>query len=149
MTEEKTLDERLAEARQRKVKRDQDAELEAKARELHILELEEQYEQELCGRAGEAFTIIDAGPDGAIVAKLGEAVLYKQFHAKIDKNKEMRGGDGITPEACQIFVSPLIVHPDRAKFAEIVERRQGLLFRIANAVESLYTARKASEDAKR
>lgn len=149
MSEEKTIEERLAAAKERKAKREEEHSKEEKARELAILELEERLEAELGGRAGEVFTIIDAGPDGPIAAKVGAAVLYKQFHASIDKHKEKHGGDGITPETCQVFVTPLIVFPEKAKFLEIIERHQGLLFRLANACESLYTAKRAAEDAKR
>lgn len=148
--EQQDLDARLKAAEERKALREAKAEKEDKARRLATLELEEQLEEKFAGRAGEAFTILDAGPEGLVAFRVGEAVLYKQFNAEIDKNKEKRGGDGITPEACQRFVTPLLVHPeDKAEFLGICERRQGLLFRAAGAVATLYSAKRSEEDAKR
>ena len=144
------LEARLDAAEKRKAARRAAEELDAKAQRLALLELEEKLEEKLGGRAGEVFTVLDLGPDGPLAFRLGEAVLFKSFNAEIDKNKEKRGGDGITPEACQRFLTPLLVYPeDKLSFFAICERRHGVLLRAAGQVMSLYLGKKAEEDAKR
>ncbi len=144
------LDERLKAAEDRKATRQAKADQEEKRRRIAVLELEELLEEKLGGAAGEAFTIVEAWPEGLLAFRVGEAVLYKQFNAEIEKNKEKRGGDGITPEACQRFVAPLLVYPeDKGEFLGICERRHGVLFRAAGAVSTLYSAKRSEEDAKR
>lgn len=143
MSETKTTEALLAEARARKAGRAAEADKIREARELAILLLEEQLEP-VHGKLGEGFAIVDGGAEGPIAVKLGEAVLYKAFHASIDKAKAKGQGDGITPEVCHVFVAPCVVHPTREEFNAIVLRRQGLVFACANALEGLYGKNEAA-----
>ena len=151
---EDDLDARLAAARERKAARRDVDDRAAKARELAIHELEETLIEETGGAAGEAFTIIDAGPDGPFAfnssSTPGVKVIYKRFMADKARNEKDRGGDGITPELCEQFVTPLLIWPkDKETFLAVNSRVPALATRAANAVMTIMQGRKAEEDSKR
>lgn len=141
-----SVEARLAAARLRAEAKAQAREEEAKLRELALLELTEKLEEEH-GGAGEV-VVIDGGEAGPIGMKLGAAVLYKQWRSSIDKNQKKLGTDGITLEACQIFVTPCVLHPTKELFGQVVEKFPGLLYVCANALEALYTARNVNDRSK-
>jgi hypothetical protein len=118
---------RLEELRANKATRDAKASEEADARELAILELEEKYTSEL-GKRGRYFEIVET-PEGPIVVKLGEGVLFKRLR---DKKGEPTSDD------IQQFVAPCVVHPDKTTFSKMVEGRFGILTRCSDALLCLY-----------
>lgn len=129
------VERRLLEARKRKAEREKAIEDRKRKFELELLELEEKFEAEL-GPRGSAFEIVDATDqgEGFIVLKLGYGVAYHAF-----KNSKMKEKD------VHAFVLPCVVHPERAKFLELVERRHELPIRCANALVTLHGAK--AEDA--
>ena len=124
---------RLEELRAAKAARDSQKKAEADARELACLELEEKFTKEL-GPRGTQFEIIDT-PEGPIVVRLGEAVLFKRMR---DKPGEANSED------LQNFVSPCVVHPDKAAFSAMIEKRFGVLMRCSAALITLYSGAAAA-----
>lgn len=116
------------ELRKRKEEREKLREKARKAREAEVLQLEDRFETDL-GPRGSAFEIVDSGElgEGCIVVKLGEEVLWKRFSAS-----------KMNPEDVEQFVKPLVVHPSREKYDEIVGRRGALAIRCAHALATLY-----------
>lgn len=84
------------------------------------------------GRRGEAFEIVDGGPEGPIAMKLGESVLYKTYRTKVR-------ADSLTEDDVLAFVTPSVIVPEQAaQFHEIVGRRRHLLAKCQAAMLVLY-----------
>jgi hypothetical protein len=101
-------------------------------RKVVLDELEVKLAKEI-GRRGEAFELVDGGPEGPIALKLGEAVLYKKYKAAVAREKD-------TDEDLMAFVAPCVVVPEAARFHEIVFARKHLLTKCGDALLKLYGA---------
>lgn len=117
---------RLARARRAAEEREK-ARLEAaEDRELEVLELEARFTAEL-GERGSQFEIVPT-IEGAIVVKLGPSVLQKKFNsAKNTSDADVHD-----------FVSPCVVHPSVERYTEIVDRRPGIAWDCALALQKLF-----------
>lgn len=134
------LNEKLSKAQDAKVQRDEAHAFELKKRQLAMLEVEAQLTESQGGAVGEEFALVDGGVAGPIGFRLGENVLHKRFMAAIEK--------GITPEACDQFVRPCVIYPDKTTFGALVEKRPGLLYDCANALTKIYGKNEAAERSK-
>jgi hypothetical protein len=114
LTVQERLDAAIAVRNERKQKEDE----ENKLRRAVILELEAQLSAQL-GRRGEDFQIVDGGPFGPIGVKPPSAIAYKQYRAKLMKDKE-------TQEDLIALVNPCVIHPETKKFGEIVAAKPAL-----------------------
>lgn len=117
----------LEELQERKAKREETAAKDKAAREVAILELEEKCVEECGGPRGIAFEIIDVTGEALIAVKPGPAVLFKSL-------QESKAG----LDDLQRFVTACLVTPDKKAFADIVERRAGVIVRCADALVMLY-----------
>lgn len=130
-----SVKDRLVAAREAKAKREADAKAVAETRELTVLDLEARLEKEL-GPRGEQFEIVDT-VEGPIAVKLGEAILYTRF-----------SGSKVTESDVHDFVFPCLVHPDPAKYLELVGRRPHLAVRCASALAALFGAKSDADTSK-
>lgn len=117
----------LEELRERKRLREEDIAKAKAARECIFLELEEKLTDDLGGPRGVAFEIIDVIGEVPIVVKPGSVVLFKQ----VQESK-------MSLDDLQRFVTACLVTPDKTAFAEIVERRAGVVTRCTDALVTLY-----------
>jgi hypothetical protein len=120
----------LGELLRRKADREAKLDEEAEARQLLELELEEQYSASL-GPRGQAFEIVTS-VEGPVVVKIGDDLGFKKMRTAYDNGK--------SPNVEQLFayVAPCVVYPERAKFAEIIARRPGLLVACSDAEAILH-----------
>lgn len=127
-TEEKPLEERMAELRAKKDAIDAAREVARKVRAVEEMELEVRFDGEL-GSRGTMFELVDSGDldEGFIVVKLGPEVLWKRFTSSKTTNEDVHE-----------LVRPCVVHPSPAKYDEIVARRPALGVRAANALATLF-----------
>jgi hypothetical protein len=130
----------LASEQDAKAVRDEAHAFEVKKRAVAMLKVERELTESQGGTVGEAFALVDGGAEGPIGIRLGENVLHKRFMAAIEKT--------ITPEACDQFVRPCVIYPDKATFAVLAEKRPGLLYDCANALMKIYGRNEASERSK-
>lgn len=121
---------RLARLRDARAKREAQYDEEQEKRQLAILELEDKLSTEL-GVRGEAFEIVDGGPDGPIALKLGEPVLYKKYRAKVRLDKD-------TQEDLIAFVRPCVCFPTIDLFDQITGRRPLLLDKLGGVLSKLF-----------
>jgi hypothetical protein len=125
----------LAAARAKKVERERAKAEAAEARELEVLNLEEELEAKY-GPRGQGFEIVDtvAGP---IALRLGESILHQRFQsAKLD--------DASVDE----YVRPCIVSPSLDKYTAIIGARPAIAYRCATALATLYGAKDADDTGK-
>jgi hypothetical protein len=132
---------RLAELRDWAEKQEAARKSTATDRELELLELLHKYTQEL-GPRGFEFEIATSAADGPIVIKRLDEVAYKKFKAALDSDK------GASYEDHYDYVAAGVVHPERAKFDELVGRRPHIVVRLANAMLTLHGAKEASDAGK-
>lgn len=133
---------RVAEMREAKAKRAEEAEAKALSDELVEGELELKFEKDLAGTRGVAFEIIGT-PDGFIVVKLGEWVHYKRFMAS------KRDASGIPlAEDMVTFALANLVYPDREKFLAITNRYGAVATRCSNAIAAMHQGRNKDDEGK-
>lgn len=109
-------------------------------REVVLLETRAKFAAE--GTEGEDFVVVDAGPEGPIVLKLGPFVLYKEWRAKVLEDKA-------TIEAAQRFVLACVAFPEAPVIREIVQRRAALVDKLIGPLTRLYEADVSGEQKKR
>ncbi len=139
---EPTIEEKLALAREKKAKREAAVEVASQARELEILELEEEYETKF-GPRGNSWELIDT-VEGPVVIRLGESVLFKKFNAEVDAASTNKKPVEIAHQ--HNFVLPNVLHPDPDKFKAMVAKRPGMLGVLSTRLWALYNGR-ANENA--
>lgn len=127
-----TFAERLANAREKLTqirKKEEEVDLE---RQVAIVEAEVKYTLEL-GTRGEDWEMVDAGPEGLVIVKLGEPVVMKVYRTKLRAPGYKPNDD----DEIQ-FVQPNVVFPSQQRLHEILSRRRGLLPKIVDACATLY-----------
>lgn len=140
MTDTEDPKKKMAVLREQLEKIQASREAESDARELQELELVVRFEQEI-GARGREFELVST-PDGPIVVKRGEFVLYKKFQAS------MKGSSEPTPEAVFAYVSPSIVYPDKETFNRLVDAKPYYAVRCASAQASLHGAKSEADRGK-
>ena len=127
----------LEDLRAKKAARDDAAKSARDQRELETLLLEEKLEAELGGVRGRAFQIVDVVGEPLIVVKPGPAVVFKQLRESKASLDDL-----------QRFVAACLHTPDVKGFADIVERRAGVVVRCADAAIALYRGEAEDEGKK-
>jgi hypothetical protein len=125
MSDEKTLDEQLAEIDREERAEAAEAKEVEKRRRVERHGLKKRFEKELGGKEGRAFSIIDT-IEGFVVVKKGPGVLLKQLRADVN------------PDSIDAFFSEVIVHPDKETAAKWRDRSPGISDLLWIAASRLY-----------